>query len=317
MTASKSVQSCRFSDLGDLTQALEQEFIISRGRNIELGIRYPALLDAENAATSYYFEENNQLIAHLCVLPTSYLDGGLEYKLGQVGLVYTAPECRGQGLAKSLLAHVRQSCEKQGMDAGILFTGKHTVYEGAGWLNHPVDCFYEWERKKSSASGEDDGNGEGLNSDDSKNEELSLEVSPAASLAAKDVVEKILDKNSGVVRRSSAFATIPIPSEKCQILSVREGNTQAYVLFGTEKNKAIIYEFHGSLDAQSIAWKYLKKSFEKIWLNSFVGEESLFAKDLQNLNRSNESATMILPISDRIKKSIGSLQLKIPYIDRV
>lgn len=121
-------------ELSEILTALNQEFILKRGRKLPLELRYPSLFSAENRHNLFAgFDKNGTLLSFAATETRQLHIKSQLYQVFLIGSVFTPETMRGQGYCGKVLRHITELFRAQGYAAGYLWTGIGRFYEHLGW----------------------------------------------------------------------------------------------------------------------------------------------------------------------------------------
>ncbi len=127
---------CHADELGTVLRHLNQEFIYSRGRNIEVQHRFPGVLD--NPANILVRRVQGEIVSALALKRFTLETSKEIYSAAMIGLVWTMPSMRGKGHAAAALNFARLQLIEERRDFAALWTTQPRVYSGRGWVG--ADC---------------------------------------------------------------------------------------------------------------------------------------------------------------------------------
>ena len=176
--------------------------------------------------------------------PSEAAADGTTVRAAMIGMVYTAPHARGQGLATRLLAATTQALQSEGVDVAVLWSGLQGYYETRGWLKY--DCgmlgTVSASRTRSRIAAA----------------ELTAPTDPrVASLYATH-------QREGIARSGAAWSAVPLPADTTHCFIT----ANAYALYGRERERVFLYEMLGDAQEFSQLWSALAATAPTIYINA-------------------------------------------------
>ncbi len=94
---------------------------------------YPLVFRDEFPGRVLALEEGGAVVSSCAVLVRDFVVGTSSVRVGLIGSVVTAPECRGRGLASRLLAHAEDELAREGCVFAMLWADDPNFYDARGW----------------------------------------------------------------------------------------------------------------------------------------------------------------------------------------
>ncbi|MFQ5513544.1 MAG: GNAT family N-acetyltransferase [Myxococcota bacterium] len=117
-------------DRARLTRFLDREFDGEPG----LAREFPLLLAPHNLDRSWVYERDGQIVAHAVWRPLTLLSGERRIGAAGIGLVTTARDWRGRGLASQLVGHCLAGARRAGTELVVLFAPARSLYTRLGFV---------------------------------------------------------------------------------------------------------------------------------------------------------------------------------------
>ncbi|MGH8598173.1 MAG: GNAT family N-acetyltransferase, partial [Gammaproteobacteria bacterium] len=136
-----AIESCLAADFEALVAALDAEFVTKRGRTLSLAQRFPHVLSSDRLENIYVLYANDALVSSVVTRPFTWRADEDPWRGAMIGMVYTAPEARGQGYGSRLLDTVTQRLTANGTEFAVLWSGLHGYYESRAWIRHDTGMF--------------------------------------------------------------------------------------------------------------------------------------------------------------------------------
>ena len=218
---------------------------------------------------------------------------GTTVRAAMIGMVYTAPHARGQGVATRLLAATTHALQSEGVDVAVLWSGLQGYYETRGWLKD--DCgmlgTVSAPRTRSRTATAD----------------LAAPTDPrVASLYVRYQPE-------GIARTGAAWSAIPLPADTTHCFIT----PNVYALFGRERERVFVYEMLGDAQEFPRLWSALAATAPTISINTrrdsaayqWLSNQTAVTWRAQNL-------AFWCALSPRVSAA-DFAQMYVPYFDRI
>ena len=280
---------CRSDELETVLGHLNQEFIYSRGRNIEVQYRFPGIL---NEPQNILVRRVEGRIVSALALKRFVLETAKEqFNAAMIGLVWTMPSMRAKGHAAAVLDFARLQLIQEQRDFAVLWTSQPHVYSGQGWIE--ADC-----GRYGVLSGH------------------------AGNCTDNPINQANIDRIQGIRK---AFAPIricgevaaefplPLPATRLRLLL----ETDAYTIIGLAKDNAYVFDILGTPHSLSTLWARLSASGKNIHMNVPAGSPAdIWVTGILHTNLPPKPLAMWLPLSGRAK-DLDFASIYIPFIDRL
>ena len=279
---------CRSDELETVLGHLNQEFIYSRGRNIEVQYRFPGL----NKPQNFLVRRVEGAIVSALALKRFVLETAKEqYNAAMIGLVWTLPSMRAKGHAAAILNFARLQLIQEQRDFAVLWTSQPHVYSGQGWIE--ADC-----GRYGVLSGH-----AGNYTDNPINQ------------ASIDSIQEIRKAFAPMRICGDVAAEFPLPLPATQLRLLIE--TDAYAIIGLAKDNAYVFDILGTPHSLSTLWTRLSASGKNIHMNVPAGSPAdEWVTRILHTNLPPKPLAMWLPLSGRAR-DLDYASIYIPIIDRL
>ncbi|WKZ71073.1 MAG: GNAT family N-acetyltransferase [Melioribacteraceae bacterium] len=290
------IRNITLSELTNLVDKINYEFISSKGKKLHITKRFPNLYDTNNLENLYVLEIDNKIKAFTAVKTVLFKKKSTVYHLFFVGSVYTDPMARGQGLSSSLLNYVQEKYFNDGYDAGFLWTNLHGFYTKLGWILNEKGLLAHTKidalRKSNTYFIPSGGVQKADHSDLAMIDEFRVKLSN----------EYVIRKDGKII---SGYGTVYSPGEENLLYYYRhEKNIYAYVNGVINKDTLIIYEFFGYeefvIKILDVVCKIANIIFIKINLPSSDEEQNLLNNLFTNYSIERPQISMFITRDSRI-----------------
>ncbi|HEY5291313.1 MAG TPA: GNAT family N-acetyltransferase, partial [Burkholderiales bacterium] len=207
------------AELPALVGLLDEEFIFSKGRNVSLARRLPAVLHAGNCPNILLACRDGEIAASIVIKRFDWITPERNWRGAMIGMVYTRPTERGRGLASQLLRAAEQGLRAEGTAFAVLWTAQPDFYRRLGWTSSDCGVFGTFASSGGTAAG----------------------CTPAEP-GAVDAL-RLLSPGVHAPRDCASYRTLPLPAEQLQLLASPGGG--AYAIYGVQADRAYVYEFGG------------------------------------------------------------------------
>ena len=294
------IHSCRPQELERLIPSLDEEFIFGKGRTISLRQRFPTVFCRNNLHNIIVCTEGEELASALAMRQFGWREGEEVFRGAMIGMVYTHPARRGEGLASRLLEAAAMQLREQGMDFGVLWSVQQSFYVRLGWV--AADCGVLGEVEPNELIPQPPG-------------DVTLLPTEANTPRLEKVRQNWL--NATTLRRTEDYHQLPLPSERVNVLWCEDQGKAAYALLGCSGETGFLYELVGDTASFPALWREACRSCRRVFINDRAGSPSFqWLIDQAGVNWKNKSLAMWLPLSERVGTSrLG--QWHIPYYDRI
>jgi len=296
------VRTAEPSDLEQMVQLLDQQFVFGAARTISLTQRFPAVYCEANAANLFLIEERGTILSCLASKCFSVVHMGNRWRGIMIGGVYTHPQRRGEGLASRLLEQSVETLRERGMDFAVLWAVQPAFYARLGWTSADSGVLGEFRKDTGFAvpAGE-------------------ITRTPAPEIEC-GYIERIRRRWCACLtpRRAEDYRQLPLPATSVDLLSWgTEAGQSAYALVGSNGDMNILYELIGHPDGFRALWNEACRGGRQILAND--ASDSISHRWLaQNtgLVWRKKPLTMWLPLSAKIDMAQFA-HWHIPYFDRI
>ena len=242
-----SLQQASGASLAAFLAAVDAEFIGGRGRSGSLATRYPAAFPPHGQV--WLMQDGSELRAGLCVRRFEWPRPEGCWRGAMIGMVWTAPAWRGQGLGAELMRRADADLQAGACDFAVLWTGQPAFYEKLGWL--PADCGL-WGRADAPV----------------------LPVSPPPDVSGHPVTEadaatwQLPGEQPPVLSGLLRGRTCPLPATGVERWWAEAG---ADALIGVTDAGRILYEWQGSDAGRARLWHALQARPGSLSVNERAG----------------------------------------------
>ena len=208
-----------------------------------------------------------------------------------IGMVYTRPEERGRGLASQLLRAAEQRLRGDGAAFAVLWTAQPAFYARLGWKS--ADCGVYGTCVSAGGA--------------------------AAGCAAADAssVDAMRLRNATIYtpRGHAGYATLPPPSEQLHLLASPNG--AAYAAYGTQADRAYVYEFGGEPAEYAALWQDISAMPGTIYINEHRGSTAEpWLATIPGIVWRDKALAMWLPLAEPPGER-DFARWYIPFLDRI
>lgn len=250
-----AIRAATPADLPRLLPLLDEEFVFAKGRDISLAERFPTLFAAAQSPNLLLaVDEAQEITAALAMRRFSWRDGAEIFNAAMIGVVYTRPDRRGQGLASRLLQEAAQRLRQEGVDFAVLWTGQPAFYARLGWQGADCGLLGSIELAPSAPALPAGVRALPLSSAQAQVEALRRSCLPALTLRWPD-----------------DYRQLPLPAEGIELLWAEEDGQPAYALFGTRGDCALVYELVGQPTNFPALWQGICAGRRQVWVNERAG----------------------------------------------
>lgn len=240
----------------DLRRALDEEFVLARGRQGSLVARYPALFTA--AARDDIFVVPHPTGPRACAIARPFVLAGNDgdWQGAMIGMVWTHPAARGLGLATQVLAEILAVQRAAGRDFAVLWSALDGFYTARGW--QAADCGMLGAADLAPMAAPATGDVRAA----------CVESVPLAGPGADAAIARVEDLRRDtpaacVARDALAWRTVPLPAAHCALHLTAD----AWALSGHDGDRAWLYEMAGAPAAYAALWHAVTRDTAHIVVN--------------------------------------------------
>ena len=254
---SLDIRACRPDDLDPLLPLLDEEFIFSKGRSISLRLRFSSVYCRNNSHNIIICTDGKEIVAALAMHQFNWREGGKIFRGAMIGAVYALPTRRREGLASRLLASAATQLRKDGVDFGVLWTGKPSFYARLGWVG--ADC---------GVLGEANPNG-------SMPEQLgTVALLPVEANTSQLESLRQNQLNAMTLRHPEDYRQLPLPADRVDVLWSENQGKVAYALLGSRGETGFLYELVGDAACFPALWQEACRSLKQVFINDKIDSPS-------------------------------------------
>lgn len=294
------VRPCLPENLEQLITLLDEEFVFSKGRMISLRQRFPTVFCRNNLHNIIICTDSDEIVSALAMRQFDWREGSEIFRGAMIGMVYTHPARRGEGLASRLMATAVLRLREDNVDFGVLWTGQSSFYTRLGWV--ATDCSVLGELKPDELTPEPSG-------------KVTRLPAEAITQRLEEIRHNCLSATS--LRHSDDYRQLPIPAESVNVLWCEDRGKAAYALSGSCGETGFLYELVGDVACFPSLWKEICCCYQRIFINDQADSLSCrWLTDHTVISWKNKNLAMWLPLSERLNMlRLG--QWHIPYFDRI
>lgn len=294
------IRFCQPDELERLVALLDNEFIFGKGRAISLRLRFPTVFCPNNLQNIIVCKDGDEIVSALAMRQFDWREGGEYFRGAMIGMVYTHPARRGNGLASRLLKAAASRLHEGGVDFGVLWSRRQSFYSRLGWVADDFGVLGEVELKDIIAGSP--GN-------------VTLPALEAGSSLLEEIRRSRL--NMITLRRTEDYRQLPLPAESVDVLWCENRGRVAYALFGSSGETGFLYELVGEVSFFPALWQKGCCGRKRIFINDRINSYSCsWLADHTAVSWENQNLAMWLPLSKRVGMS-RMAQWYIPYFDRI
>ncbi|MDD5299065.1 MAG: GNAT family N-acetyltransferase [Gallionella sp.] len=294
------IRSCQLSELDQLIQLLDEEFIFGKGRIISLRQRFPTVFCRNNLHNIMICADGEEIVSALAMRQFDWRENGETLQGAMIGAVYTHPAHRKKGLSSRLLEASAIQLHEQGVDFGVLWSEQQSFYARLGWV--PSDCGVLGKAETGDLMPEPSGD---------------VTILPLVANAPRLEGIRQHQLNSMILRRPDDYRQLPVPAESVNVLWHENQGKAAYALLGSSGETRFLYELAGDTACFLALWREACRDCRQILINDRAGSPSFhWLTDQTGVSWKNKSLAMWLPLSERVSMT-RLRQWHIPYFDRI
>lgn len=294
------IRSCQLSELDQLIQLLDEEFIFGKGRTVSLHRRFPTVYSRNNLHNIILCLDRNEIVSALAMRQFDWHKDGGTFRGAMIGAVYTHPARRKEGLASRLLEASAIQLHEQGVDFGVLWSEQQSFYARLGWV--AADCSVLGMIEPNSFAAETPVG-------------VTLTPMPAGASLSEGIRQHCL--KGMILRRPEDYRQLPPPAESVDLLWKEDSQGAAYVLLGKNREAGFLYELVGHPGHFPALWQAACHGHHRLLVNDRIDSPSCsWLTDHTDIIWQKKYLAMWLPLSERVPLS-NLEQWHIPYFDRI
>lgn len=291
MVAPPLIRPCTPAELPALVGLLDEEFIFSKRRSLSLARRFPAALRAQNCPNILVACRGDQIAASIVIKRFGWITPERNWRGAMIGLVYTRPAERGQGLASQLLRAAERKLRADGTDFAVLWTAQPEFYRRLGWVSADCGIFGTYASAGGAAAG----------------------CTPADAGAIEDLRSRV--PGGHIAPDSASYGTLPPPAERVELRASPGG--ASYAIYGVHADRAYVYEFGGAPSGYAALWQDICVAPRTVYINERRGSAShQWLLRLPEISWRDQALAMWLPLADPDGERCYA-RWYIPYLDRI
>ena len=291
MVAPALIRPCTPAELPALVALLDEEFIFSKGRSVSLARRFPTVLQAQNCPNILLACRGEEIAAAIAVKRFDWIAPERNWHGAMIGMVYTRPAERGQGLASQLLRAAEERLRADGTDFAVLFTAQPEFYRRLGWTSADCGVFGTYTGTGGSVAG--------------------------CTAAHAGAIEALRLRSPGahMLRDSAGYRTLPLPAERLELLASPDGGS--YAIYGVQADRAYVYEFGGAPSGYAALWQDICATARTVYINECRDSAAQqWLSNIPGIGWREQALAMWLPLADPDSERHYA-RWYIPYLDRI
>jgi len=291
MVAPELIRACTPAELPELVGLLDEEFIFSKGRNVSLARRFPAVLHAGNCPNLLLAFRGDAIAAGIAIKRFDWITPERSWRGAMIGMVHTRLAERGSGLASQLLRAAEQRLRAAGAAFAVLWTARPEFYGRLGWTGSDCGVFGTY----ASSGG------------------VAADCTPADT-GVVDAL-RLRDPGAYVPRDRASYLTLPPPAERLQLLASPGG--AAYAIYGVQADCAYVYEIGGEPSGYAALWQDICAAPRTVYINERRGSAAHQWLSLQpGISWRDQGLAMWLPLAEPacVRRFSGWY---VPFLDRI
>jgi len=285
------IRPCTQAELPALVGLLDEEFIFSKGRGVSLAKRLPTALHAENCPNILLACRGDEIAACIVIKRFDWIAPERNRRGAMIGLVYTRPSERGQGLASHLLRAAEQRLRDDGTAFAVLWTAQPDFYRRLGWTSSDCGVFGTFSSGRRLAAG----------------------CTPAGTGAVEAL--RLRSAEAYTPRDDTSYGTLPLPADALEIRASPCG--AAYAIYGVVGERAYVYEFGGAPSGYAALWQDICSVPRTVYINERRGSAAqLWLAKMPGVTWRDQALAMWLPLAEPACLPQWA-QWYVPYLDRI
>ena len=291
MVAPAPIRPCTPAELPALVALLDAEFIYSKARSVSLALRFPDVLRGENCANILVACRGGDIAAAIAIKRFDWIAPERSWRGAMIGMVYTQPAVRGQGLASQLLRAAETKLRAEGADFAVLFTAQPGFYRRLGWTTSDCGVFGTCISPGGAAAG--------------------------CSRADAGAIEamRLRGSEAQLQRDGASYRTLPLPAERLEMRI--SPCAAAYAIYGVRAENAYVYEFGGAPSGYAALWQDCCAARRTVYVNARRGSEAQrWLAGIAGFSWHEQALAMWLPLAEpACARSFEGWY--IPFLDRI
>lgn len=291
MVAPVLIRPCAPAELAALVGLLDEEFVSSKGRNVSLVRRFPAVLHTGNCPNILLACRGNEIAAAIVIKRFGWLTPERSWRGAMIGMVYVRPAERGKGLASQLLRAAEQDLRAEGSAFAVLWTAQPALYRRLGWTSADCGVFGTFASTGGTTAG----------------------CTPAAA----DAVDALRLRGQGAhtARDRASYQTLPLPAEQLHLLASPGG--AAYAIYAVRADCAYVYEFGGEPSGYAALWQDICVAPRTVYINAHRGSAPhQWLAHRPGIGWRDQALSMWLPLAEPACARHFS-DWYVPFLDRI
>ncbi|OGA32054.1 MAG: hypothetical protein A3G80_15405 [Betaproteobacteria bacterium RIFCSPLOWO2_12_FULL_62_13b] len=285
------IRPCTPAELPALVGLLDEEFIFSKGRRLSLATRLPTALHAGNCPNILLACRGDEIAACIVIKRFDWIAPERNWRGAMIGLVYTRPSERGQGLASRLLRAAEEKLRADGTAFAVLWTAQPEFYRRLGWASSDRGVFGTYASAGGSAAG----------------------CTPADVGAIEAL--RLHGPGAHMPRSAASYRTLPLPAERLELLARPDG--AAYAIYGVQADRAFVYEFGGEPSGYAALWRDICAAPRTVYINARHGSAAQqWLAAVPGIGWHDQALAMWLPLAEpACARHFGGWY--VPFLDRI
>ncbi|MDM7987656.1 MAG: GNAT family N-acetyltransferase [Smithella sp.] len=295
-----SIRPCEPHELSFVTEAIDREFILNKGRRSSLKERYPNVLSQQNVKHIQIAVLDRSICGASVIKSFNYVEHSRLWRGAMVGMVWVEPSLRGKYIGKELMGAIKSVLENENYDFGVLWSGKPSFYQQNGWficdssIYCEMNCTY------------------GANNAGSV---FCRNVNSVDVLQLEEIRSNL--EPLRVIRDHSDYQVKPIPANDVDCFLVSSAEGDGYALVGKADECGFLYEIVAPPNLWDSIWMAITKEYETLFINGQAGTPlSNWLSYKHKVTWQRQEKMMWLRISQKAH-DISFNSFYIPYFDRI
>lgn len=279
------------AELPVLVGLLDAEFIFSKGRRLSLARRLPTALHGDNCPNILLACRGDEIAAGIVIKRFDWITAERGWRGAMIGMVYTRPAERGQGLASQLLRAAEQCLRADGTAFAVLWTTQPEFYRRLGWSSADCGVFGTFTSVGGSAAG----------------------CNPADAGAIETL--RLRSPCAHMPRSAASYRTLPPPAERMEQLVSPDG--ESYAIYGMHADRVYVYEFGGAASGYAALWQDIYAAQRIVYINERRGSAAQqWLANMPGIGWRDQALAMWLPLAEPACARHWA-QWYVPLLDRI